>query len=455
MSLLIKAGDATLVNQELIKDGDTGAWLDSDSLHDIKALIAALHGNVGTIAQLDRDTQSGPYTLTDAWQTVFEVLAIDAPQIIEMIYVGLENMAAGDQVELRVQNIKESGGAYDNDKTILFYESYLDARPANEKRIAIGRVINQYGCKLEARQPLHPVSYKNIDIEVFQSGRIELGGGGGSGSWITSKDLPVARASFAICSPEIGGKGYAIGGAVAGGVTTNRNEYFDPLIGGWIGRTNMTTGRYYPAVAAVSNVIYVLGGSDGTLKNESYDPGTNAWTTNADLPEACSQPTCAVDAIGGLIYFSQGVANQHFYYYDPVNNNYTPRTDSTFIHQYAVSGVVSDIFYALQANSEKYDPVTNAWTGLANPAVGARHSVTSGAVVNGIIYSMGGTVNGVLNSPRVDAYNPTLNTWAQRASLPTGRRDLSAFLISGKVYAFGGVNAAGYLKVNERYTPPE
>lgn len=456
MSLLIKGSDATKQNQEKIKDGDTGLWLDSDSLHDIKELLATLGGNVGTHAQLDRDTQSGIYTLTDAWQIIFEAPAIDAPQIIEIAYIGLENMAAGDQVELRVQNIKVSGGSYDDDATILFYESYLDARPANEKRIVIGRIVNQYGCKIEAKQALHPVSYKDIDIEIFQSGRIEIGGGGGTGSWTLSVDMPTGRRNLAVTAPVIGGKGYVIGGAVSGGMSV-ANERFDPLLGYWEGRTNITTPRDGTAQAVVSGVIYVLGGSTDTSKvvtNEAYDPDTDSWTAKADMPIGGYYGLAGT--IAGKIYIVQkwiAAPTNVVRVYDPVGNSWDTKAVGTYGHQYVAGGEHNDLLYALGTISEVYDPDSNTWTTLAPKS--ETRSQFAGAKYHGIFYAFTG--KNLTRDPYTDAYSPALNTWSKRADIPTPRSyDPTAFTISDKIYVAGGDRLGKtYAETNERFTPPD
>ncbi|GAI13215.1 unnamed protein product, partial [marine sediment metagenome] len=180
-----------LNNQLLIKDGETGAWLDSDSLHNIKEVLATLGGNVVMLAQLDRDTQSGDYTLTAEWQTLLEVSA-DFPQIIEQTTIGLENMRAGDTVEIQIQAIKKPGGEFSADN-IIWAKSYSDVQAEGEKRIFPPRHINQYGYRIQARQTACGDGYISIDIETFQSGRIEAGGGGGIGGWTLSIDMPTGR----------------------------------------------------------------------------------------------------------------------------------------------------------------------------------------------------------------------------------------------------------------------
>jgi N-acetylneuraminic acid mutarotase len=72
----------------------------------------------------------------------------------------------------------------------------------------------------------------------------------------------------------------------------------------------------------------------------------------------------------------------------------------------------------------------------------ARSSL-QGAALNGVLYAIGG--NNGRDTPIVEAYNPTTNTWSSVASLnqtnyggDTGRYAGSAVAVNGKLYMMGG-----------------
>ena len=70
------------------------------------------------------------------------------------------------------------------------------------------------------------------------------------------------------------------------------------------------------------------------------------------------------------------------------------------------------------ATMEAYNPATNSWTTKASlPTVHA----TEVAVVNGIIYAVGGELYGGVATPVVEAYNASTDRWTTKASMPSGR----------------------------------
>ena len=78
----------------------------------------------------------------------------------------------------------------------------------------------------------------------------------------------------------------------------------------------------------------------------------------------------------------------------------------------------------------------------------------STSVVNGKIYAIGGTPNGIESLRTVEVYDPATNTWGQRAEMPTPRWGLSASAIHGKIYAVGGTqNGRDGLQSVEIYDP--
>lgn len=129
----------------------------------------------------------------------------------------------------------------------------------------------------------------------------------------------------------------------------------------------------------------------------------------------------------------------------------TARSDLT-------TAVVNGIIYAIgggnvQANAlnsslatvEAYDPATNTWTTKASMPT-PRMSLAS-AVVNGIIYVFGGDNVVVTQSNQnsfkpvttVEAYDPATNTWTAKASMPVARERFAAVEANGIIYVMGGL----------------
>jgi uncharacterized protein (TIGR03437 family) len=81
----------------------------------------------------------------------------------------------------------------------------------------------------------------------------------------------------------------------------------------------------------------------------------------------------------------------------------------------------------------------------------ARYGQAS-AVVNNILYVIGGTLNGD-NLPVVEAFDPTSNTWSTKSPMPTQRASMPAVVNGGIIYVIGGVNDNGLLTTVESYNP--
>jgi N-acetylneuraminic acid mutarotase len=100
-----------------------------------------------------------------------------------------------------------------------------------------------------------------------------------------------------------------------------------------------------------------------------------------------------------------------------------------------------------------YDPAMDSWVERAPmPTARGALSVTEH---DGKLYALGG-YDRKANSAAVEVYDPDANTWAVRAPLPTPRDHLAAVTLSGKMYAIGGRLNGDYgqnLSVTEVYDP--
>ena len=152
---------------------------------------------------------------------------------------------------------------------------------------------------------------------------------------------------------------------------------------------------------------------------------TAQWTQKADMPTARS-------------YFSTSVVDGKIF---------------------AIGGqirVEADVFGDLTLSKvEMYDPETDTWERRAD--MPTPRSAASTSVVDGKIYTIGGEqvekikaykgwVNKVKNLPTVEMYDPSTDTWTQKADMPTARSYFSTSVMEGKIYAIGGASI-----FNEQY----
>ena len=171
------------------------------------------------------------------------------------------------------------------------------------------------------------------------------------------------------------------------------------------------------AYAVVANILYVIGGDQGTTPSatvQAYDAATNTWSTKTSMPIARgSMPAAVVD--GTSIYVMGG-------------NGTTLRLD----------------------NLEKFDTTTDTWTEESPLLVG--RSETSGGLLGTTIVSADGNTN---SGPTGDteAYNVSTNAWSTLDGRSDRRRGATCFgTISGQLYLAGGdVSGGGATSVTESF----
>ena len=83
-----------------------------------------------------------------------------------------------------------------------------------------------------------------------------------------------------------------------------------------------------------------------------------------------------------------------------------------------------------------YDPQTDTWTRKADMPAGRARLAT--AVVDGKIYAIGGSPHADAEVSTVEMYDPATDVWSRRADLPRARNWLSASTVNGKIYVIGG-----------------
>ena len=100
--------------------------------------------------------------------------------------------------------------------------------------------------------------------------------------------------------------------------------------------------------------------------------------------------------------------------------------------------------------AEAYDPVDNTWSYVASMNTGRRE--LRAAALGGKLYAVGGWAsNAALQTTEV--YDPSTNTWSYVASMNTARSVLGVAALGGKLYAVGGYDGGDYLQTVEVYDP--
>jgi len=120
-------------------------------------------------------------------------------------------------------------------------------------------------------------------------------------TWRPGPPMPTSR--YALTAATLDGRIYAIGGR-SNGELTAANEMLDPTTGIWTGRAPMSEGRASFGAGVLGDRIHVVMHTD----HESYDPRTNRWQREADLP--LSRHAVVATGSGSMFFAVGGCSEQ-------------------------------------------------------------------------------------------------------------------------------------------------
>jgi len=111
--------------------------------------------------------------------------------------------------------------------------------------------------------------------------------------------------------------------------------------------------------------------------------------------------------------------------------------------------------FAITPAVEEYDPAVDRWSTKASMPVGLHH--VGIGVVGGRLYIIGGYKQSGLSVwgpvATVYAYDPSTDAWSEGAPMPTARGALSVTVHDGKLYAIGGYEGRVNSAAVEAYDP--
>jgi len=183
-----------------------------------------------------------------------------------------------------------------------------------------------------------------------------------------------------------------------------KNEVYDTETDTWETKTPMPTPRSNIQANVVNGKIYLIGGETNGTLNEVYDPEMDTWTTEAPMPTS-----------------SSGYA----------------------------SAVVNNKIYVIDSNlNQIYDTATDTWSqGVSSPSdllLGGAAGATTGVNAPKRIYVLSEYSNIWEGEPSyfVRVYDPENDTWTFGVDIPTHRKLLSVAVVNDVLYAIGGYTSA-------------
>lgn len=283
-----------------------------------------------------------------------------------------------------------------------------------------------------------------------------------SNTWLTRADMwSVERRDLATATvTNAAGQSilYAIGGRSTGGSLTKVMAY-NVATNTWILRASLPMPLFAINGAGVLNgKIYIPGGIKDPYPYDPpatntlfvFDPATNTWSQKRGMPWAGAWGVTGViggrlyvvttcyEPAGPIDYYFVPCANAKFFRYNRVTDQWTtlPKPGGT----YSLGGVIDGKFYVARGTSLKvFDPASNKWATKASPPGPIPEGATGTALLGRLYVTGGRRVNpetGQLEDVRTTiAYNPTTDTWATKAPLPSGRMGSSAsrVVLNGQV----------------------
>jgi N-acetylneuraminic acid mutarotase len=193
-----------------------------------------------------------------------------------------------------------------------------------------------------------------------------------------------------------------------------------------------------------------------------HDAGNGPGTWTEVRPVDQRRFEAAAATIGGKLYFFGGISDlctdgspacvvDRVDAYDPATQTWTPAPPlpAGAPHHHLSLAVVNDVVYVvggfvgILGTPQTFTPVAKAWafdgtqwTARADAPM-ARGAATA-QVIDGKIYVAGGGVAEPSALALLTTYDPTLDEWSTLAPMPTAREHLASCVLGGQFVAIGG-----------------
>ena len=305
--------------------------------------------------------------------------------------------------------------------------------------------------------------------------------------WMDASPLPVETQE--IYADVRNNKIYTLGG-LSEGAKTVLNDFleYDAAENVWTKLSPLPEARHHIAVSIVGDKLYGIGGFRGGFPNWEaqnnvfdYDFNTEKWAQTTPLPQPRGEhSTVVIDekiyVIGGRYKRNPDSANfnEHFdtasmLVFDPNTKAWSSAPDAPTARNSHAAAVIDGKIYVVGgrqftkqadgnyanvnvANLEVYDPKVERWETLS-PLPQAAGGI-SAEVVDGKLYVFGGEQWVPQKSIIAQAwvYNPELDKWTSVPNMKTPRHGTAAGAIGNKIYVFGGATETGAGAVNTNET---
>lgn len=280
--------------------------------------------------------------------------------------------------------------------------------------------------------------------------------------WAALPSLPVSLQEHGVA--VLGGKLYTVGGFIGLNVASDLHVY-DIAGRTWSTAASLPAPLHHCNVAAVNGKLYVVGALEGLSFNPiasvlEYDPAQDMWAAKTALPAGFARGASAVAVIGDLVYIAGGTGDANsvaqFTSYDTVNDVHDttlPQLPAALNH--LVGAAVGGKVYAIggrdvgiegtKNTTYEYDPAMNMWTEKATMPT-ARGGSAAGVVGDRIVV-VGGEGNPAAPSgvfPQAEIYDPAMDMWTAAEDMLTPRHGMGAAGVGNTLYVPAGASQQAF-----------
>jgi len=299
---------------------------------------------------------------------------------------------------------------------------------------------------------------KAIAATAVNSESIRLDGRRNGTGWTTNSPIPepLGVAQGAVVASADGSRIYHIGGITGAMTPTNKVRVYFPADDSWSDATDIpvTTGiRTFGAAVELNGFIYLFGGFDGTNILDTtwiYDEAKGSWSQGANLPAPRFGSAVVADGafiwvLGGFEGLSIGDESDAIYRYDP-------RADDWFFYGH---GIILGRFHGVTLPNGDFHLLGGSFNGVFHcvdnfrvPSFSCRPQIPFGitdpaVVTDGVrIYVVGGAGPVPRAAGLTQVFDTVSRTWSLGPPMPSGVDNTSGVIVNGRLYVMGGYDGA-------------
>lgn len=361
---------------------------------------------------------------------------------------------AGNETGFKIERKQGDNGTWSQIKIVgANVEGYLDSGlPAS----------TQYYYRVRAYNGVGNSGFSNTDGSTTKP---DAGLPSTTISWSTKASNPLKRAEAG--GGVVNGKLYVLGGLYLDTdgdiLATRRADVYNPATNRWTRLRDMPEKLTHAQGVVDGNNIWFAGGyvgdhpGPGSSHVWKYNTTNDTWTSIVDLPADRGAGGSAL--IGRELHFFGGMnetrdeeSGDHWSLnIDNPNAQWVRRASLLNPRNHTAGAAVNGVLYALggqhgqeeeqdaQNDIERYDPVANRWTKVADLPAGRSHHASSTFVIGNTLIIVGGETGHGQNMRQVTAWNPSTNKFTELTKLPAARStQVAGVLPDGRIIASTG-----------------